>query len=280
MKQFFWGYCRFYTLTILSLLGLLPALAAAPVTVKICYESTDNPPYIGSSLDQASAPHPGILVELVDQAVRDSGLTPEFYRSSWQRCKDDLKTGQADTTFAMIWTPNRAEWARFPTDGNGELRANARLWDGIYRVFVSVKSHLTWNGHNFNQLHFGLGAPLGYVAYDKLVTLDAINKHHLDQISGLKQVARKRLDGYVIDQAIGQALLAQQDLLQKVTMLDTPFLETQWYLPVSNAFYQKHPEHAEQIWLQLTRQREQRGPQLLHKYVPDSFSQISLDTHQ
>ncbi len=255
-------------LSVLLLCSLAGAPLASPAPVRICYEYHAQPPYIFGEHDVPTQ-HAGLLVELITQAVIASGLDVAFYRASWNRCLQDLKDGDADSTFAMIWTDDRDRWARFPKQTDGQLRTHARLWRGNYRVFTAIDHPLTWDGQQFSGLQFGLGAPLGYVAYQRLQAMDVLHPMALEPRWGLRLVAKGRMDGYVVDEYIGRWWLHQEQITEQMKILPASFFRDDWYLPFSLRFYDQNPEQAERIWSELARIREQLGDVLARRYLLD-----------
>lgn len=260
-----------HALALTTLLIFAPGLRAqqelpASEPVKICYEYNAQPPYTFG--DHAIPEHnPGLLVDLIDSTFNALPYQVKFYRRSWKRCMEELKNGQADATFAMIWTEERALWAQFPARADGALDPDRYLWAGTYSFFVHPDSPLSWDGHRLSQIKLGVGAPLGYISYERLKALNALSQITVDQKAGLEMVANQRMDGYVIDQAIGLYQMKQLGLENSLMSLPVPFMSSSWYLPFSKKYYQRYPERVEQIWDTLAQQRAKNSQQLLKRYT-------------
>lgn len=245
--------------------ALQAGLVQAELEVRVCYEDHEQPPYTLGA-DFVPEMNAGIWVDLADQAIRGAGLKPVFYRQSWKRCIADLKSGRADTTFAMIWTEERDAWAQFPKGADGAVRTEAHLWNEVYLIFVPRDGELRWDGEHFQGVTFGIGAPIAYIAFQRLEALDALSPLIVDVTAGLKLTARGRMDGYTVDQATGQLLIKQLQLETALTRLPIPFMQSFSYLPVSHRFYRAHPGAAERIWRKLASIREQQRAALLKQY--------------
>lgn len=254
------GYC---VTVFIGLLLSSSANAQQPLT--ICYDAQSLAPY---ALGEGDVPelNGGILTELITSSAKKAGFKPHFYRSSWNRCVADIQSGKADAVFPVIWSPERDEWAVFPKEDNGRLRSEARLWKGKYHIFVRQDSTLTWDGHDFGDLTFGVGAPLGYVVYQQLEELDALSSMTVGVSSGFKLTARNRIDGYVIDKMMGEYLIDQLELGDTLTLLPRPFMHADWHLPFSTKFYKQNSRKIKRMWKAIEQQRGSNGRQLIEKY--------------
>ncbi|ABC31796.1 ABC-type amino acid transport/signal transduction systems, periplasmic component/domain [Hahella chejuensis KCTC 2396] len=256
----------FLAIGLLLLQGLwTPTALAEPPPIRICYESDHMPPY---SLSDAEAlrDRAGVLPELIDIAAERVGLPYKFYRRPWKRCIRDLEENRLDALFAAIWLKERETWGVYP-NLNGELDPNRRLWSAIYPIFVANDSKLQYSNGEFQGLKFGVGAPVGYVAYQKLERMGVLAPSSLTPDVGFELLIRNRLDGYVIDQSIGRTLARNMGLSDAITTLPEPFLISDWYLVISHKFYEERTQDAESLWAALAQTREEMGEYLLEKYM-------------
>jgi polar amino acid transport system substrate-binding protein len=53
--------------------------------LRLCYESQDLPPYTSAPAG-AAADHPGLVLELIEQAARSAQLQLVLHRQPWKRC--------------------------------------------------------------------------------------------------------------------------------------------------------------------------------------------------
>lgn len=239
-------------------------------TIKLCYENQEYRPYVVMlGLGDTPGENGGMLAEMVADAAVQSGLTPRFVRYPWKRCIALFKQGEVDGVFAAIWQKKRDKWGRFPKNEDGLPDAESRLWRVEYSIFTYPGSAIRWDGEVITGMTMGLSAPLGYVASEKLARGGWRSKHHYLPEEGLRLTALKRLDGYVVERAIGEQVLARQALKESVVTLDQPFLEADWYLPLSHQWVEKNPELAHQFWKNLARVREQKGKALYDKYLAE-----------
>lgn len=83
---------------------------AAPEPLRLCWESTEKPPYL--TLSQSGAPD-GISVKLVTSILRQAGLEFRHVTQPWKRCLNDLTTGDMDLVPNATTTNERTQYALF-----------------------------------------------------------------------------------------------------------------------------------------------------------------------
>ena len=111
-----------------------------------------------------------------------------------------------------------------------------------------------------------MAAPLGYVADEKLGELNVKAQNNYLPEEGLRLVALQRLDGYVVESAIGEHLLRLSGIEGQVRALKKAFLYADWYVPLSHQWVARYPELARAFWQQLARVRDKHGRTLYEKY--------------
>ncbi len=230
--------------------------------ISICYEEQTFKPFIFGKGE-----HRGLLVDLTREAALAVNLQVEYTRLPWKRCVAQFYNGSIDAVFGMIWSEARDSKATFPKALDGSLDSQRHIWTSIYSVFVKKDTDLVWNGLEFKNLRYGVSAPSGYIAYDKLIELEAIPDMNIVAAQGFRLVSQGRLDGYVFEQLAGEQLAKKLNLSDEITVLPIPFLSTNWYVPVSNEFYQHHADKAEQFWTEIKTLRETKSQELLNKYL-------------
>lgn len=256
---------------LLSLISVVSsAVTAAPTnqTLRVCYEDQDYLPYTkgsGNGADVALGKR-GVLPDLVLLATEEVGLKAEFVSLPWKRCIQQLEYGQVDAIFAAIWLPERDKWGVFPKT-DGQVNNHYRLWRVSYKIHLGRDSILSWDGNAFSHVQHGIGAPLGYVAYKKLEAMGVLPpQNHLPD-EGFRLLGLGRLDGYVIEQSIGEQLIRKQKLMDAVQVLEKDFLQADWYLPLSHQWYGQNTALARQLWQALSQMRELQGEALYQHYA-------------
>jgi polar amino acid transport system substrate-binding protein len=239
------------------------SLASHSTELKFCYEAEAMYPYTNHADAKVKR---GIFVDIIEAVSKELNLKLKIYRSSWTRCKEDLRSGSADVITAVIWTKERDKWAVFPKVG--DLPDGGRnLWQGIYKVHKKRGSNLGWDGKSFNKKSVKIGAPTGYVAYKKLKKMNALTSNNLKVAQGLKLVSKSRIDGYVVDEVIGKSILKEQNIEDQIETIARPFMTSNWYAPLSLKFYRSNPELAEKFFNSVSRYRKENEKKLIQKYL-------------
>jgi polar amino acid transport system substrate-binding protein len=218
-----------------------------------------NIPYSGDDTQK------GMIEDFIDMINSQSELDMNIQYIPWKRCLRDVELGDIDGAFALVHTSKRDSQFSYPKDLDNQLDRSKRIWTVKYPVFVPNESKLDWDGVNFNQSDILLSAPFGFVAYEKLKEVGVLSEGYLDKVRALELVNSARLDGYVVEQSIGENLLREMQLTEKFKTLETPFLSTDWYLVLSNDYVEKHPEKATRLWDLLEQVREEFGEALYKK---------------
>ncbi|WP_108652244.1 hypothetical protein [Dongshaea marina] len=125
---------------------------------------------------------------------------------------------------------------------------------------------MSWDGHKFSGITLGIGAPPGYIAQQKLAEMKVLSSKNTVPQKGMVLVALGRMDGYVVARSAGRKIIEKFELSDSIRALSLPFMQSLLYLPVSKAFYKKHPQVAEKLWHSLAKIRKEQGQRLLKKY--------------
>ncbi len=171
---------------------------------------------------------------------------------------------------AAIWTPERDSWGAYPKlSGQPDAPPDRQLhlWHAEYPVFVPLHSTIGFDGKQFSGLKTGLGAPPGYVVWQRLKAQNALSHDVLLPKAGLRLVALNRLDGYVVERHIGRHQLLMEGVSEQVTTLPKTYHEDDWYMVFSHQFQAAYPQLTQSIWQTIARIRQQQGATLLQKYL-------------
>ncbi|MEO4047200.1 transporter substrate-binding domain-containing protein [Pseudomonas sp. CAU 1711] len=242
---------------------LITLLCSTPgAAFTLCVESADYPPFIHArgEIEQA-----GLLPQMVQQAALANGTRVELLRQPWKRCIDNVRTGKVDALLALIWSPERDEWVAFPKRPERPRDApdsELRVWREEYRIFVPLQGTLRYDGKRFEGLRTGIGAPTGYVVWQRLKDAGVLSESVLKPQIGLRLVAMGRLDGYVSERSIGLHLLRSMGLRDQVALLPQVYHQDDSYLVFSHAFRRSQPQLTQAIWQSLRGIRERHAAQL------------------
>jgi polar amino acid transport system substrate-binding protein len=160
-------------------------------TITVCFEDTDYPPFINAN-QQVNPIYGGLLIDIVNQAAKQSNIKMNFIRRPWLRCQKMVEDNQAQALFAMIKTPQRMEQFAFPSVKNHMLmKAKYHAFfkrDGAFSD-QAIQDNLTLTNGKLNikqyknKTLYGLSAPSGYVVKQFLRDNEILSPHDytLDQ---------------------------------------------------------------------------------------------------
>jgi hypothetical protein len=251
------GYTFFYQMLFVVLL-LFPAFCFGE-NVTFCYENKNYAPYV-FNLDNAEHDPNGLLVNIIRSAAKKANLPIQFISRPWLRCQQMVKNNQAQALFAMIKTPERTPFFRFPTDKNNALMtAEYGLFikkDGILdnkntlADITSTDNRLDVKKYK-KHLKFGLSGPIGYVVNDILLKQQILSNFEYTVDTGLVAVAENRLDGYVVSKMVGLNKINEHDLSNSVHWSNIILTSNDWYIPFNNEYYQQHEKQIEKFWFEI-----------------------------
>lgn len=213
----------------------------------LCHESADYAPFI---VDDNGASK-GLLVDILRDAARNTGIKIDFYSTSWKRCKSDVEAGRAQALFAMIHTRQRAKRFTFPPK---EKLDEWYLWQAKYPVFTRVDS-LPFDPASYEP-EFGIGAPLGYVAADILKDKGWLSPIHYTPSEGLKMVALKKLDGYVVERDIGAYITQRLEVDAELHAQPYTLLTSNWHVAFNHTYYKAHQSDVVRFWSEMAKVRQ------------------------
>ncbi|WDE10562.1 hypothetical protein [Thalassomonas haliotis] len=240
------------TLPLLWLCYFFTSTFAYAKELRLCYETDSAQPYgISSAEDMLITGN--IFIDRIGQAVENAGFKAFFYRRSWGRCIQDLISGANDVIFPTVWMKGREQWGRFPRDKDGRLDNSRSIRKAIYRVYTPANSQVTWDGKEFSALSSGIGAPYGYVVYHMLKNAGYLSPIDLSVEEGFKMLALNRLNGYVVEEQVADALIEKEQYQGKITSLPLAFHISYFHLLLSHQFYRRDPGGAEKLWDELKR---------------------------
>ena len=224
------------------------AVVAQPL-VTICYESKGYPPF---SYQQQNQKQRGLLVDLVTTAAKQAKIDVNFIRAPWLRCNKLLEQNKVQATFAMIRTEEREQLFAFPDEQLAASERNRYLWLARYPIFIQRNKAIDFNSY---QPNFGIGAPLGYVVSQQLADKGWLSPIQYNAEQGLAMVAANKLDGYVVEQSVGQHILKRLQLEQEVSASTWALVEAKWHVVFNQAFYNDNQARVELFWHQLNQLR-------------------------
>ncbi|RTR39167.1 hypothetical protein EKG38_09595 [Shewanella canadensis] len=262
------GFLLSMGLVIEGVIGKSMASESPGRPFRVCFEMQDNMPFIQGVPEDGVVVlgEHGVLADLLILAAEQHSIELSFSFMPWKRCIQQLGQGKVDGIIAAIWSSERDSWGVFPKMGEAVDNERA-IWFVDYLIYIKSGSGLNWDGSNFSGVHYGIAAPLGYIAHQKLSELGVLHNQNLSLTDGFALLALERLDGYVVEESIGRRVINDLQLTDKLVSLATPFMRVHWFIPVSHQWYKAYPEFSLEFWLTLKGIRETQGEALLQHYL-------------
>jgi len=217
----------------------LAAQAPVPATIALCFERQDVAPW--RSVDGR-----GLNFDLLDEVGRRLGLHFAYESMPWKRCLEQLKANQLDGAFSVSFSRERMALGAYP--GGEPADPQQRMHTDSYVLVRRRGSQVGWDGKEFSHVDGRIGFQLGYSVGDFL-RAHAVPVDEGSQRSD--ELLEKLLAGRVAAVALGGATAARLLRLPQASVLEqlpVPLVEKPYYLILSHAFVQGHPELAARIW--------------------------------
>ncbi|WP_171014016.1 transporter substrate-binding domain-containing protein [Chitinivorax sp. B] len=226
----------------LPLFSLLTASAQAapwPAKFSLCY----NDELVASNTRELAF---GVMARL---EARLPSIKFEYNAMPWKRCLKLAETGQLDGVVSGSHSPERAKVLAYPYKPDGSLDASKRMYELGYVLVRKVGSNISYDGQQFVNLNGSLGAQQGYSIVEHLraqgLTVDDGAKSAQDT---LQKLMIGRVAGVLINPLDASDLGMHLAWRGKIERAGKLVMQKPYFLILSQAFAQNHPELAKQLW--------------------------------
>ncbi|MBU2863842.1 hypothetical protein KO489_08335 [Reinekea forsetii] len=249
---------------IFLVLVLLAASSVHAKDMQFCMANQPAPPFLLGTTT-ISMNESGIVPDLLFIASQNSNVDIHINRRAWKRCIEEVKLGKVDAVAAFVYSDERDNWSAFPkTDG---ILDDRYFYQSNYMVFTYPDSGLTWDGEHLLPKTAKVQSIPGYVSDQILQDMGFMPSAPLQPIKAFELVSRGLLDGFVMEALIGQTILNELNLTDKVVTLEAPFTTTNWYAAFSKQAYEERPEDIEAFWTALKAARIEHSKALFDLYL-------------
>ncbi len=188
-------------------------------------------------------------------------LRPVYTLLPWQRCLNEAAAGHFDGVLAASFSAERAVGLAFPTTAAGTPDTNRRMFNIGYVLLRRKGSGINWDGQQFDgsssRAGQAIGAERGFsivrfarerggVVEDRFPRFDAM----------IESLKLGRIGAVLVDQEGGSVLLADPGFARGHEIAGPPMPYKAYYLPLSRAFAEAHPDLAQRIWGAIAKVRE------------------------
>jgi polar amino acid transport system substrate-binding protein len=241
---------------LLCLLGPAGALADEPA-LHLGYSDKESAIFLVG--DGATIPDkPGIAIEMVEAAAKGCQVATTFARYPGGRLLALAAENTIDGVVMLSFNRERLALAAYPMKGDA-ADPDFQIASLSYAFYVRADSGITWNGMEITGLAKPIGANFGWSIVDDLKKDGLPVEPAKDTANNFNKLLGGRIDAVATHTTIGDAYLAHQ-------RLDPPISTKPYYLVLSRAWHDRHPEMADCLWQSIANQRRQDMPALIERY--------------
>lgn len=243
----------------LFLLQLLFCVATVQAgSLSLCYEDVAQAPGV-PGLNVGGTEVYGHHAAIVVAAFQAENQQFKLQRLPWTRCLAKVAKGEIDAAIGVGWTEERGKSMAFPFAGPNQPDERYAILSLSYFVYTHVDSSLQWDGKNFSQVQFGISAPKGFVAEQKLAELGVLANTESDMGSALRLTLSRRIDGYVLVSAQAEQQLKDSGSANKIKQLQPEFLRQPLFLAFSHQASRSNTAQMKAIWQRIPKIRAGSG---------------------
>lgn len=243
--------------------GLLAAQLAYADDFLFCLENQHLAPFLIGT-EEVIQNESGIIPDMFFLIAEKVETTINFERRPWKRCQAELAVGEVDALAAFIFNDDRDRWAAFPkTNGIPDDRY---VYQSDYLIYTYPGSDISWDGNTLLPKTAKVQSIPGYVADQRLQAMGFEPVAQVQPNHALQLVARRLVDGFIVDRLVGSTLIKDLGLEGQVVPLEIPFMSQQWYAVFSKQAYAQQPDKIEEFWTALKAVRITHTKMLFERY--------------
>lgn len=248
---------------LLCLLGV-PNVRADELTLRLGYSDKESAIFLVG--DGATIPEkPGIAVEMVEAAAKSCAVAVNFARYPGGRLLALASENTIDGVVMLSFNRERMSIAAYPMKGDA-ADPDYQIASLSYAFYVRSDSGVTWNGMEITGLTKPIGANFGWSIVEDLKKDGLAVEPAKDTANNFNKLLGGRIDAVAMHVTIGDAYLTHHGLNAQVKRLEPPISTKPYYLVLSRAWHDSHPEVAQCLWQSIADQRRQDMPALLERY--------------
>ncbi len=225
------------------------ALSAHAATLDVCIADRDYPPLF--FLD-----HDGQAQWLVRKALERQHDMVNFISVPWRRCLEGLRSGQYAAALPVAANPAFLPLYAFPMQ-HGQVDRSVALQEVVHVAVRRVGSNADWDGSRFANLTMPVVYPSGIVIVRDWLAARGVaaDDGTRSDDAALRKLMAGRANLAIIQSALAEQLLAQDEFRGRLEILPTPVLVFSVYLAFNRAFFEAAPAYPQALWKELKRLR-------------------------
>lgn len=191
------------------------------------------------------------IVDMITEAGKKHHIEVTFEGAPWNRALDLVKEGVADGLINASYNKERAKFATYPFK-NGQPDVTKSIQAPAYYLYTKKTSSLAFDGKKLINANGTIGAVQGYAVVANLKNLHAKIEYGQNAASNLKGVLHNTLIATAeLEQEADLIINNNEALKQNLKKLPIPIRKKEYYLIISNHFYEQHPKIAHTLWQEI-----------------------------
>ncbi len=223
----------------------------AAVELKICTDNNYWYPYTYMEHEKSLGMH----VDMVRQALKNTGHKAIFTPLPWKRCLKEMEKGQYNAVVSASYKPDRAEYLIYPPDAQVGKESKWRIMQVSYAVVTHINNKYQFTG-DLNTLPEPVRAPFAYSIAEDMRSAGINVKTDYNIIECVKKLLRSQ-NGVVIMPPRNAEILNNKGIGNyKLNIHKIPIKSKSYFIAFSKVNPLFSQEEIRKIWNEILRLRE------------------------
>ena len=218
-------------------------------TLTLCFEDTDVPPWRWRD-------GTGHNFRLLDAVAEHVGVRFRYVAKTWRGCQSSLARGKVDGAFALSYTLERRALGLYSPAGGPD--PDLRMFVDGYVLVVRRGSRVSVDDGRILGLRQPVGSQPGYSIVSDLRRQGyVVDEAAPDTTALLLRLAAGHIDGAAIGMSVAKHLEATGNpAMAGLEVIREPLVRKDYFLMLSNPFFERDPETAKAIWQAVSELRD------------------------
>ncbi|MEC5162026.1 MULTISPECIES: hypothetical protein [unclassified Janthinobacterium] len=221
-----------------------PLLALAEEPMVLCIEDQAAAPFTFPNKD-------GTMQILLKMASKEAAVPVNLTIAAWKRCIENTRSGSMNGIVNAGNTPFHAEYAAFPLLPTGKPNTGMSLASMSVMAYRVKGSKASWDGNKFTDVSKPVLIPAGFATISD--QLKSLNTPFDDNVKEPLRNLHKLIAGQGeivlgFETEMNSLIAGRKDVADKVEMVPTKFMTTDFYVAFNKAYYASHKAQVDALW--------------------------------
>lgn len=237
---------------------------SATTTIRLTYSDLEAYPFLMGNGSEVANP-PGLALDVLDHVASKLDLKIEYVRLPGKRALQNIDSGHVDGGFIFSYNAQRAQYARYPMNGDHPDGTKRIATIGYY--FYTLADHsLDWDGENLADTEQQIGAHLGFSIVNELKKKQLKVQEVKTTEQLFQMLELKRISAMAIQDTMAEQYIAIHSL-SNVKLVEPAITTKDYYLVFSHQFMEANAGLAEKIWREIEQVRDDVYAKQKDKYL-------------